>query len=109
MNSAWYYTYNNTPTFIVPVSFHGAYATLAGTSGKYLEKAGLAATVYYNSDKSVYRFDIPDIDLFWGSYNSCFPATNDDKSSDTRNFVCNDGFNDFKKTNVQFIAVTNPI
>ncbi len=109
LNSAWYYTYNKIPTFIVPVSFHGAYATLAGTSGKYLEKAGLAATVYYNPDKSVAQFDIPDIDLFWGSYNSCFPATNDDKSSDTRNFVCNDGFNDFKKTNVQFIAVTNPI
>ena len=76
------------------------------TSTFYYMAIRIRLLVYYNSDKSVSQFDIPDIDLFWGSYNSCFHATNDDKSSDTRNFVCKDGF---KNKNVQFVAVTNPI
>jgi len=112
LNSAWYYTYGNRSTYIVPVSLFGAYATIAGTTDNPLDKPGLAATVYSaqeNGVSYVTQFDIPDIDfLFWGSYNTCLPASNDDKFATTRNFICRDGiFN--TPTPVQFIATTNPI
>lgn len=111
LNSAWYYTYGNQSTYIVPVSLFGAYATVAGATDGALDKPGLAATAYSveeNGVSYVTQFDIPDIDYWiFPSYNTCLPASNDNKFATTRNFICTDGL--FKRTPVQFIATTNPI
>lgn len=110
LNHAWQYMYNGKVTFIVPVSFKHAYATLAGG---YPNKAGLLATTYSateNNIEYVSQFNIPDKDfLIFPGYNACFPAENDNKLSLGRNFTCSDGPFSLIKFNMQFNNVENPL
>lgn len=111
-DDAWYYVYNNTMTYLVPVSLGKSiqiFATLTTDTQGNTKATNKQAQAYYAKEQGknyVSQFIVPYKVLGFDATYKCLPAANDSKFSPTRNFTCKDGLVSF---DMQFVKSVNPI